>query len=164
MPATTEAYSPGPSGLAIAATALTPSAMASIRRAPDGTAPIGRMNRSAASTMRSPEAKPASMFAQSRKRGGNPQTAAVCPSRHRLMTRRTIATPRTEITVLVTPTTLLRTTPVSTIDSPSQGPLTRALRGIDTAPSTTAVVVTRPMTSEASPAPPAPNNPARVTS
>ena len=103
------------------------------------------------------------MFAQMRKSGGRPQTADVLPSRHRLITKSTIATPRTVISSLVTPTTLVSTMPVITIARASQGPVTRAVIGTDSAARTTAAVATRPITSDASPAPPAPTSPASVT-
>ena len=80
------------------------------------------------------------------------------------MTNRTVATPSTEITVLVTPTTLVITSPVSTIASAIHGPLTRAARVTDDAASTTAAAAASPMINDASPGPPAPTSPARVTS
>ena len=75
-----------------------------------------------------------------------------------------MATPSTEMTPLLTPATLLRTTPVITIASASHGPLIRAARGTERIARITAATAASPITSDARPAPPTPTRPARVTS
>ena len=152
----------GPIGFATAAMALTRPA-----RSPSWRRPVlaaGRIEHNAASRMSNPAAKPVSMLAQiSTERWEAPDRGGTALDASGSSTKSTIATPSTVISSLVTPATLVSTTPLITIASASQGPVTRAVLGTDSAASTTAAVVTSPMTSEARPAPPAPTRPASVT-